>query len=156
MEKESSKSKNTQTGTRKQRDKKLNTLGGYAGRVMVGNRRSPICIPAGTSKVVVGRMQNKLPKGSYMVEATDDDNLPCGVSVNHTYVNPTKAKQVSIILLTPIHTMFGLDNCFMPPLFGMSNLRTGTMSPLSPKVKKQIRSRLSYSQYHQRTYEKKF
>ena len=34
-----------------------------------------------------------------MVEATDDDNLPCGVSVNHTYVNPTKAKQVSVILL---------------------------------------------------------
>ena len=34
-----------------------------------------------------------------MVEATDDNNLPCGVSVNHTYVNPTKAKQVSVILL---------------------------------------------------------
>ena len=34
-----------------------------------------------------------------MVKATDDDNLPCGVSVNHTYVNPTKAKQVSVILL---------------------------------------------------------
>ena len=34
-----------------------------------------------------------------MVEATDDENLPCGVSVNHTYVNPTKAKQVSVILL---------------------------------------------------------
>ena len=34
-----------------------------------------------------------------MIEATDDDNLPCGVSVNHTYVNPTKAKQVSVILL---------------------------------------------------------
>ena len=44
-------------------------------------------------------MQEKLPRGSYMVEATDDDNLPCGVSVNHTYVNPTKAKQVSVILL---------------------------------------------------------
>ena len=98
-EKDSSKSKNTQIGNRKQRDKKLNTLGGYAGRVMVGNRKQPICIPAGTSKVVVGRTQDKLPKGSYMVEATDDDNLPCGVSVNHTYVNPTKAKQVSVILL---------------------------------------------------------
>ena len=73
-------------------------LGGYAGRVMVGNRRQPICIPAGTSKVVVGKTQDKLPKGSYMVEATDDDNLPCGVSVNHTYVNPTKAKQVSVIV----------------------------------------------------------
>ena len=98
-EKDSSKSKNTQNGTRKQRDKKLDTLGGYAGRVMVGDHREPICIPAGTSKVVVGRTQNKLPKGSYIVEATNDDNLPCGVSVNHTYVNPTKAKQVSVILL---------------------------------------------------------
>ena len=99
LEKDSSKSKNTQTGTRKRCDKKLNTLGGYAGRVMVGDRRQPICILAGTSKVVVGRTQDKLPKGSYMVEATDDDNLPCGVSVNHTYINPTKAKQVSVILL---------------------------------------------------------
>ena len=98
-EKNSSKSKNIQNGTRKYRDKKLNMLGGYAGQVMVGDRRQPICIPAGTSKVVIGRTQDKLPKGSYMVEATDDDNLPCGVSLNHTYVNPTKAKQVSVILL---------------------------------------------------------
>ena len=98
-EKESSKGKNIQTGKGKQRGKKLNTLGGYAGRIMVGDQRQPICIPAGTSKVVVGRTQDKLPKGSYMVEATDDDNLPCGVNVNHTYVNPTKAKQVLVILL---------------------------------------------------------
>ena len=98
-EKNSGKSKNTQTGSGKPRDKKLNTLGGYAGRVMVGDRRQPICILAGTSKVVIGKTQDKLPRGSYMVEATDDDNLPCGVSVNHTYVNPTKAKQVSVILL---------------------------------------------------------
>ena len=34
-----------------------------------------------------------------MVEATDDDNLPCGISVNHTYVSPTKSRQVSVILL---------------------------------------------------------
>ena len=66
---------------------------------MVGDRRQPICIPAGTSKVVVGRTQDKLPKESYMVEATNDDNLPYGVSVNHSYVNRTKAKQVSVILL---------------------------------------------------------
>ena len=98
-EKDSGKSKNTQTGSRKQRNKKLNMLGGYAGQVMVGDRKQPICIPAGTSKVVIGKTQEKLPRGSYMVEATDDDNLPCGVSVNHTYVNPTRAKQVSVILL---------------------------------------------------------
>ena len=66
---------------------------------MVRDKRQPICIPAGMSKAVVGRTQNKLPKGLYMVEATDDNNLPCGVSVNHTYINPTKAKQMSVILL---------------------------------------------------------
>ena len=74
-------------------------MGGYAGRVMVGNRRQPICIPAGTSKVVIGRTQDKLPRGSYIVEVTNNNNLPCGVSINHTYINPTKAKQVSVILL---------------------------------------------------------
>ena len=49
-EKDSGRSKNTQTGKGKQHDKKLNTLGEYAGRVMVGDRRQPICILAGTSK----------------------------------------------------------------------------------------------------------
>ena len=29
----------------------------------------------------------------------DNDNLPCGVSINHTYINPTKSRQVSGILL---------------------------------------------------------
>ena len=66
---------------------------------MVGDKKQPICILVGTSKVVVGRTQDKLPKGSYMVEPTDDNNLPCRVIVNRTYVNPTKAKQVSVILL---------------------------------------------------------
>ena len=77
----------------------MNTLGGYAGKFMIGDKRQPICIPAGMSKVVVGRTQGKLPKGSYMVEATDDDNLLCGGSIKHTYVNPTKSRQVSVILL---------------------------------------------------------
>ena len=72
------KANQTQTGSGKHRNKKLNTLGGYAGRVMVGDRKQPICIPAGTSKVVIGKMQEKLPRGSYMVEATDDDIYPAG------------------------------------------------------------------------------
>ena len=83
----------------KSRKRKIDNLGGYTGHVMVGDKRQPICIPAGMSKVVVSRTEEKLPRGSYMVEATDDDNLPCGVSVNHTYVSPTKSRQVSVILL---------------------------------------------------------
>ena len=83
----------------KPRKRKIDTLSSYAGHVMVGDKKQPICIPAGMSKVVVSRTQKKLPRGSYMVEATDDDNLPCGIRVNHTYVSPTKSRQVSVILL---------------------------------------------------------
>ena len=79
--------------------RKIDTLGSYAGRVMVSDKKQPICIPAGMSKVVVGRTQEKLPRGSDMVEATNDDNLPFGISVNHTYVSPTKSRHVSVILL---------------------------------------------------------
>ena len=89
----------TQSSSHKQKEKKLNTLGGYAGQVIVGDKRQPICIPANTLKVVVGKMQDRLPRGSYMVEATNDDNLPCEVSVNHTYISPTRSRQVSVILL---------------------------------------------------------
>ena len=42
--------------------RKLDTLGGYAGRVMVGDKKQPICIPANSSKVVVGRTRDKLPR----------------------------------------------------------------------------------------------
>ena len=45
---------------------KLNTLGRYAGRVMVSDRRQPICIPAGTSKVVVGRTQEQITKRDHI------------------------------------------------------------------------------------------
>ena len=79
--------------------RKIDTLGSYAGRVMVSDKKQPICIPAGMSKVVVGRTQEKLPRGSDMVEATNDDILPFGISVNHTYVSPTKSRHVSVILL---------------------------------------------------------
>ena len=65
-EQDRSKGKSNQTGKGKQHSKKLNTLGGFIGGVIVGNRRQPICIPAGISKVVVEKTQDKLPKGSYM------------------------------------------------------------------------------------------
>ena len=47
----------------KQCHKKIDTLSGYASRIMIGDKRQPICILAGMSKVVVGRTQGKLPKG---------------------------------------------------------------------------------------------
>ena len=95
----SQENKSKQKDQSKSHQKKINTLGRYASRVMVGDKRKPICIPVGMSKVVVGRALDKLPKGSYMVKATDNNNLPCGVSVNHSYINPTKSRQVSVILL---------------------------------------------------------
>ena len=71
-----------------------------------------------------------------MVEATDDDNLPCGVSVNHTYVNPTKAKQVSVILLNTNHTMFGSTTAIRPPLLWDVDLKDWDYEPIITKVTK--------------------
>ena len=87
----------------------------YASRVMVGDKRQPICIPAGMSKVVVDKTQDKLPRGSYMVEATDDDNLPCGISVP-----PNQGKSQSFYL-TPTPIMCGSVNHFMLLTYGMSS-----------------------------------
>ena len=61
--KQDPKGKSSQTGKGKQCSKKLNTLGGYAGRVIIDDKRQPICIPAGMSKVVIARIQDKLPRG---------------------------------------------------------------------------------------------
>ena len=68
IEQSSQENKSKQKDQGKQCRKKIDTLGGYAGGVMVGDKRQPICIPAGMSKVVVRRTQGKLAKGSYMVE----------------------------------------------------------------------------------------
>ena len=60
------------------------------------DKRQPTCIPAGMSKVVVGRTQGKLPKGSYMVKAMDDDNLPCSVSIEKVKKPSFGARQLRL------------------------------------------------------------
>ena len=76
-----------------------NDLGGYVGRVMVGDRHRPTCIPAHSSKVVVGKSQGSLGRGTFMVEETDEGNLPLGVGINRTFVSPSKNGFVSVILI---------------------------------------------------------
>ena len=76
-----------------------NNLGGYVGRVMVGNRHQPTCIPAHSSKVVVGKSQGSFGRGTFMVEETDEGNLPLGVGVNRTFVSPSRNGFVSVILM---------------------------------------------------------
>ena len=71
---------------------------GYAGKVMVGNRHQPICIPAGSCKFVVGTVKGVPHKGIFMMEGTQDGNLPSGVAVNNTYVQPTKSGQITVCL----------------------------------------------------------
>ena len=73
-------------------------LGGYAGKVTVGNRHQPICIPAGSCKFIVGTAKGVPYKGSFMMEGTQDGNLPSGVAVNNTYVQPTKSGRITVCL----------------------------------------------------------
>ena len=67
-----------------------NDLGGFAGQVKIGDRRNPICLPANSSKTIVGKVPKVDKKQTYMVESTDDSNLPLGVSINNTLVVPSR------------------------------------------------------------------
>ena len=73
-------------------------LWGYAGKVMVGSCHQPICILTGSCKLLVGTAKGVPHKGNFMVEVTEDGNLPSGIAVNNTYVQPTKSEQITICL----------------------------------------------------------
>ena len=76
---------------KKKSKSKSQYLGGYAGKVMVGSLHQPICIPAGSCKFLVGTAKGVSHKGNFMMEGTQDGNLLSGVTVNNTYVQPTKS-----------------------------------------------------------------
>ena len=65
---------------------------------MVGSHHQPICIPAGSCKFLVGTAKGVPHKGNFMMEGTQDGNLPSGVAVNNTYVQPTKSGQITVYL----------------------------------------------------------
>ena len=65
------------TGYSKKNPKsKSQYLGGYAGKVMVGSRHQPICIPAGSCKFLVGTAKGVPHKGNFMMEGTQDGKSP--------------------------------------------------------------------------------
>ena len=74
-------------------------LGGFAGRVTVGDKHHPMCIPANSSKTIIGKVPRVDRKSTYLVEKTEDSNLPIGVGVNNTLVTPSKSGLVSVILI---------------------------------------------------------
>ena len=76
-----------------------NYLEGFAGRVKIRDSRSPICLPANSSKTIVGKVPKVDKKRTYMVESTDDSNLPLGVSINNTLVIPSRSGLVSVIVM---------------------------------------------------------
>ena len=76
-----------------------NDLGGFAGRVTIGDSRSPTCIPANSSKTIVGKVPKVDKKQTYMVKSTDDSNLPLGVNINNTLVIPSRSGLVSVIVM---------------------------------------------------------
>ena len=89
---------NTTGYSKKKPNSKSQYLGGYAGKVMVGSHHQPICIPAGSCKFLVGTAKGVPHKGNFMMEGTQDGNLPSGVTVNNTYVQPTKSRCITVCL----------------------------------------------------------
>ena len=84
--------------SKKKHESKSQYLGGYSGKVTVGSHHQPICIPAGSSKFVVGTAKGVPHKGSFMMEGTEYGNLPSSVTVNNTYMSPTKSGRITICL----------------------------------------------------------
>ena len=56
-----------------------------------------MCIPANSSKTIIGKVPKVDRKSTYLVEKTEDSNLPIGVGVNNTLVTPSKSGLVSVI-----------------------------------------------------------
>ena len=77
----------TSTSKKKAKRKCEGYLEGYAGMVTVGDKHQPLCIPANSSKNVMGRAKGMPYRGDFMVELADDNNLPSGLVVNRTYVH---------------------------------------------------------------------
>ena len=88
----------TTSYSKKNPKSKSQYLGGYAGKVMVGSHHQPICIPAGSCKFLVGTAKGVPHKGNFMMEGTQDRNLPLGIAVNNTYVQPTKSGRITVCL----------------------------------------------------------
>ena len=65
---------------------------------MVGSHHQPICIPAGSCKFQVGTAKGVPHKGNFMMAGTQDGNLPSGIAVNNTYVQPTKSGRITVCL----------------------------------------------------------
>ena len=89
----------TSTSKKKAKRKCEGYLEGYAGMVTVGDKHQPLCIPANSSKNVMGRAKGMPYRGDFMVELADDNNLPSGLVVNRTYVRPTKSNLVPVTLM---------------------------------------------------------
>ena len=87
---------NTSGSSKKKTKSKSQYLGGYAGKVIVGSHHQPICIPARSCKFLVGTAKGVPHRGNFMMEGTQDGNLPSGVAVNNTYVQPTKSGQITV------------------------------------------------------------
>ena len=55
----------------------------------MGDKKNPTCIPANSSKTIIGKVPRVDWKLTYLVEKTEDSNLPIGVRVNNTLVTPS-------------------------------------------------------------------
>ena len=68
------------------------------GKVIVGNKQVPLCIPGNSTITVPGAVKRPLHGATCLVEQAAHSNLPFGIIVNRCLVHP-KAKSVPVILV---------------------------------------------------------
>ena len=131
-----------------------NDLGGFVGRVMVGDRHRPTCIPAHSSKVVVGRSQGALGRGTFMVEETKEGNLPLGVGVNRTFVSPSKNGFVLLYSLTIKTTNVWLRQPLYAGDLWECDLEDWEYEPVLKRDRKPTKLKYTSKRYHLNTSER--
>ena len=79
---------------------------GLKGKVTIGSKQQPICIP-GHSTITIPGYTNKLPpRITCLMEQAEHHNLPLGIVINWCMAIP-KARTISVIIITQTDIMYG-------------------------------------------------
>ena len=83
---------------KKKDQQNFDDVSGHIGQVMIGSKKSPICIPGNSVITVPGHTTRVHPKAVCLVEQAEHHNLPQGIIVNRC-VATVKSRSMPVILI---------------------------------------------------------
>ena len=128
---------NTSGSPKKNPKSKSQYLGGYAGKVLVGSRHQPICIPARSCKFLVGTAKGVPHKGNFMMEGTQDHQASQLTTLTSSLLNQGESP---CVYKTPMTTTCGSGNLFTLVIYGTWTKKIGSTNRYLLKTPKPTKS----------------